>query len=44
MELKVGIQGQLTKRWSASITGGVESDLGGYAALKGQIAAKYTWH
>ncbi|WP_439892298.1 autotransporter outer membrane beta-barrel domain-containing protein [Ralstonia sp. 25C] len=44
LELKVGVQGQLTKRWSATITGGVESDLGGYAALKGQISAKYTWH
>ena len=44
LELKVGMQGQLTKRWSATVTGGVESDLGGYAALKGQISAKYTWH
>ncbi|CAB3729785.1 hypothetical protein LMG24238_05618 [Paraburkholderia sediminicola] len=43
MELKTGLQGQVTKNLSVTGTVGVETNLGGYSVVKGQLAAKYSW-
>ncbi|WP_230684581.1 autotransporter outer membrane beta-barrel domain-containing protein [Burkholderia cepacia] len=41
--LTAGATGQLSKRMSVSSSIGVDTDFGGYAAVKGQLAAKYRW-
>ncbi|WP_230427517.1 autotransporter family protein [Collimonas humicola] len=42
-EVKVGLQGQVTKAIAVSALLGVETDLGSYYAVKGQVGMKYSW-
>ncbi|WP_211444673.1 autotransporter outer membrane beta-barrel domain-containing protein [Collimonas humicola] len=42
-EVKVGLQGQVTKAIAVSALLGVETDLGNYYAVKGQVGMKYSW-
>jgi autotransporter family porin len=42
-EVKTGVHGQVTKNLAVSASIGVESNLGDYAIVKGQLAAKYRW-
>ncbi|WP_211444672.1 autotransporter outer membrane beta-barrel domain-containing protein [Collimonas humicola] len=43
-EVKVGLQGQVTKAIAVSALLGVETDLGSYYAVKGQVGMKYSWN
>ncbi|OMG75180.1 hypothetical protein BW685_00545 [Burkholderia ubonensis] len=43
MEVKTGMQGQGTKNLSVSAAVGIQTDLGDYAAVQGQLNVKYSW-
>ncbi|RKF49455.1 hypothetical protein BCY88_17685 [Paraburkholderia fungorum] len=43
MELKTGLQGQVTKNLSVTGSVGVQTNFGGYGVVTGQLAAKYSW-
>ncbi|KVN32784.1 hypothetical protein WJ64_11365 [Burkholderia ubonensis] len=43
MEVKTGMHGQATKNLSVSAAVGVQTDVGDYAAVQGQLNLKYSW-